>query len=262
MVTCAHVVIPGGHIQVAGEIVVIETVKPPHEVMRNPHARRQVGAQDIHLNLLEVTVGCRDKPLEFKHQARIMRPDWNGDLLPGGVSLAPISGGPMLVERLQGAIALSQELLEQLAAAVTVAHPRKFVVRLPADHIGVRSEALRHGAHNALGGCDHVGRSRAVMAAVAVLHLPATLVDGKHIRVGCREPGWRRGSGGTQHADNAVFSQQTYRAFEPIELDLALGRLHRGPGKFRQASHIQVGLFHQANIFGPARLRPMLGVIS
>ena len=80
----ADIVIPRSHIQVFGELVVIETIEPAHVIVGDPNPGRKMLAQDIDLVFLELAVRGGDEALEFEHQPGVMRADGDRDLIPIG----------------------------------------------------------------------------------------------------------------------------------------------------------------------------------
>src|SRR5512143_3768788 len=170
MVACTHVPVPGGLLQVGSNLIMVKTAKPAHEVVCRPDLLPQVRMQGLQLVLLELAVTCRDKSLELEHQGRVVCPDGDWDLLPGRVCLAPVCRRPTPVERHQRAVFLSQELLEELAAAIAITHAVIFIVDLPAYHIGMVAELCAQGLDDAPGGSVHLGRIDTVVAAVPELN--------------------------------------------------------------------------------------------
>ena len=89
--------------------------------------------------------------------------DWN--LLPGRIGLAPIAGGPTLIEIFQGSKAFLQVGLEVGKAGGAVADGAVFVIELPTNDIGTAAKACCHCLDNPTDVTVILGRIGAVMAA-------------------------------------------------------------------------------------------------
>src|SRR5919108_1158227 len=98
----------------------IEAIEPAHEIVGDPDLGPQMLAKHIHLQTLELTIALRDEALELQHQPGIMRADRDGDLIPGGIGLAPVARRPVLVESIQRAELASKVYLKKALAAFTV----------------------------------------------------------------------------------------------------------------------------------------------
>src|SRR5690348_7885358 len=108
----AHIIVPGGEIQVLGDGVMIETVEPAHGVAGDELATIGMGANSIHLVLLVATPGVADKTHPAQQQAGIAVGAFNWNLAPVGIGLAPVSGSPAGVQIVERAVARLQPLLK------------------------------------------------------------------------------------------------------------------------------------------------------
>src|SRR6185437_4953291 len=75
------------------------------------------------------------------------------------------------------------------------------------------------------------------------------------------QPRWRSGGrGGQVHPDSGLTHQVEYPP-EPVELEVALGRLKMRPGEDADGDEIDSRLAHQPYVFGPDLGRPLLRVV-
>jgi hypothetical protein len=79
--------------------------------------------------------------------------------------------------------------------------------------------------------------------------------------VSLSQPGGRGGSRCSQYSADIVFSKQVDGAFQPVEMVFTLSRLEGAPGKLAHADDGESGVYHQANVFRPAFIRPMFRII-
>ena len=82
MVAHPHVPIPGGNIQISIQRIMIITIIPAHKIVRDPSALAYLQPQLVDLQALKFLVTQGEEPLEFQHQSRVMRTNWQGDLVP------------------------------------------------------------------------------------------------------------------------------------------------------------------------------------
>ncbi|OQA46003.1 MAG: hypothetical protein BWY52_01008 [Chloroflexi bacterium ADurb.Bin325] len=262
MVARAHVVVPRGHVQIFVERIVVEAVEPAHEVVGDPDALAQLRAQRIDLHLLVLAIALGDETLPVEHQPRVVVADRRGDLLPVGVGLAPVGGGPARVQLVQAAVARLEKGLELAPALGAVADPVVLVIELPADDVRVLAEALAHHGRDPPAVALIDGRVDAEVAAVAVLRAAAILVHGQRLGVRLGQPGRRRGRRRAEHDRDAGLRQLIHRALQPVQVELAVRRLHGRPGKLAQPRHVEAGLLHEPDVLRPPRFGPVFRVIG
>ena len=75
-----------------------------------------------------------------------------------------------------------------------------------------------------------------------------------------RKPGGRCGARCPDHGDDVVASGGGDGVIKPVELVVALGRLHPAPGELADTNHVDACLLHQVEIGVPARFRPLFGI--
>ena len=97
-VATAHVVIPRSESQRLGDLVVVESIEEPHQIPSDELTR--VGMFANHINLVAlVFVPClAHEVLPLEHETRVMAPNWDRNFGPVVVALAPVSGGPVVVQ--------------------------------------------------------------------------------------------------------------------------------------------------------------------
>ena len=89
-VSLAHVVVPGGEVEIFLYNVVIEAVEPSHGVGGNELFGIGIGANRVQLVLLITPPGVADKPLPAQQQAGIAVLRLDRDLVPVENSFAPV----------------------------------------------------------------------------------------------------------------------------------------------------------------------------
>ena len=113
-VTLSHVVVPRGHGEIARDLVVVEVVSPrqPTQIGCNELAPVCLAAYGLKLYLLKVAPCLRHKVAMLKQQSRIAAAGNKRNLIPAIIGLAPVRGGPVLIERIERAEAPPQPLLK------------------------------------------------------------------------------------------------------------------------------------------------------
>jgi len=101
----------------------------------------------------------------------------------------------------------------------------------------------------------------ATLLSLTMFVLVSVFIDRQGPRIFLSQPGGRSGSGCSQNGDNAIRCQQVNGAVQPVEVEFSFGGLEGAPGKFAHAHNREPGFFHQADILGPARFVPVLGVV-
>ncbi len=144
------IVVPGDEIELAAHGEIVDLAKAEaHQV--GGDGGRAVGLEDVDLFLGIADPLIGGKAVEIQLQARVGGAHGiggQGDLIPGGIGVAPEGGAPGVVEGVQRAIAALQPALEGLGAGGAVAAgmmAAEFVVELPSHHLGMPGIALGHG---------------------------------------------------------------------------------------------------------------------
>ena len=135
-----------------------------------------------------------------------------------------------------------------------------FVVELPADDVGVVAEVEGHLLGDVVGELAVFGIGEGELLAIAVLGALAVLIDAQGLGIFGGEPRGRRGGGRAEDDADVMFGGEGDGAVEPAEVVVALGRFHGAPGKFADAHDVDVGGFHEREVFVPLRLGPLLGI--
>ena len=204
--------------------------------------------------------GVGDELLPVEKKAGVAVGLLDGNLVPRAVSFAPVGGGPAGVEVVQCLVLGLEPLLELRARLGAEIFAVVFVVDLPANDVGVVAEAL-----GKFGGDDAaelaVFRVREVeLLAIAVLILASIGVGAESFGVLLREPCGRRGGGSADDDGDVVLLGEAYGVLKPIELEVALGGLHGGPGELADAGEVHVRLLHEGEVGFPTGFGPLLGV--
>ena len=153
-----------------------------------------------------------------------------------------------------------QPILKLLARDLVVGHLGIFVVDLPAHDVGIVPEAHRHLLGDAAAEFPIVRRGSRPLRAVAMRRSTSVLFDPQDVGILLSQPGGRTGGRCADDGDDVMLGGEVNGAFQPVEIILAFGRLHTAPGKFGEADDFQVGGFHQAQVFFPAGLWPLLWI--
>ncbi len=122
------------------------------------------------------------------------------------------------------------------------------------------AEAFGHGTGDGGGELAVGGVGEVEVLAVAVLVLLTVLhvAEGGGVLLG--EPGGRCGGGGAEHDGDVVLFGEADGVVEPVEVVVAFGGLHAGPGELGDADEADVGLLHEGEVGVPAGLGPLLGI--
>ena len=193
-VTLSHVVVPRGHGEIARDLVVVEVVSPrqPTQIGCNELAPVCLAAYGLKLYLLKVAPCLRHKVAMLKQQSRIAAAGNKRNLIPAIIGLAPVRGGPVLIERIERAEAPPQPLLKLRKGRGIEGLVSVLVADLPSDHITIVSETLRHSSRD-VSTEDPVTRAGIVkLAAATVFCAPAVRIYTQSIGVLRCEPGWGR----------------------------------------------------------------------
>ena len=83
------------------------------------------------------------------------------------------------------------------------------------------------------------------LLAVTVLILAAVGHGAEGFGIFLREPGGRRGGGCADDDGDVVLFGEADGVLEPVELVVALGGLHGGPGELADAGEVDVRLLHE-----------------
>src|SRR5208282_5372911 len=81
-------------------------------------------------------------PAQEQPGIAVVHRNWN--LVPGGIGLAPVGGGPAGIEIVQGAVTGFQPLLKLRAGLRIEGGFGILIVNLPAEDIGIVAKALGH----------------------------------------------------------------------------------------------------------------------
>src|SRR5581483_2737057 len=153
------------------------------------------------------------------------------DLIPVAVGLGPVGGGPALVQVVEGLVVVAKPVLKLRAVVGAFAVGGVFVVDLPADDVGVVTEALGEFGGDDAAELAVLGVAEVKLLAAAVGVLPAVRLGAKGFGVLLREPGGRSGSGCADDDGDVVFFGEADGAVQPVELEVTLGGFHGGPGE-------------------------------
>src|SRR6185437_2541340 len=256
----ADVIIPRRQVEVLRYLVMVEAVEPAHHVGGDELSWRRILANRIELIFLVAAPSIADETFPAQQQAWVARLGFNGNLVPVAVSLAPVRSGPAGIQVIERAVAIFQPCLEVRACLRIERDLEIFVIDLPADHIRIVSEALRHAAGDVAGQLTIFRIVPIELLAIAMFFLATILVGAQRLWIFLRQPGGWRCSGRAKHGVDAALSGFIDGAFQPVKFVVAFGRLHRAPCKFADADEMDPGFLHQIKIDGPARLRPALRI--
>ena len=256
------IIVPRNKRERLGDAVMIEAIEPTHKVSGDELTRLCTGTNGVNLRLLIARPAIGNEIFPFEHQSWIGALLRNRNLAPVVVGLAPVSSGPMRVEVFDGLEFFLQPILKLLSRAFIVGHQRVavFVVDLPADDVRVVPIVLRHLLRNAAAEFAVLGRGGRSVCAASVLHALAVHFHAKRFRIFESEPRRRRGGGRSHNRNNVVLCGERDGAVKPLKFEMAFGRFHSAPRKFRNANGANVRGFHQLQIFFPSRFRPLFRI--
>jgi len=240
--------------------VVIVAVEEAHHVGGDELATVRVGADDVKLVLLVAAPGVRHEALPTEKEARVAVGGFDGDLRPVVVGLAPVGGGPFVVEVVEGAVALVDPGIEAGLVGGAVRFAGVLVVDLPAHDIGVVAEAFGFLQGHGAGELTILGVRPVELLAVAVLVGAAVFVDAKRLWILGGEPCGRGGAGGSDDDGDVVTFGGPDRTVQPVQIVVAFGGLEFGPCELADADEADVGGFHQGEVGVPAGFWPLLGI--
>ena len=251
----ANVGVPRNHIEIARDHAAVETIRPAESA---EICRDELPLVDLVLLKPAPLVG--DEALVIEHQPGIAAASGHRDLVPTRIRLAPVSGDPVGVELVKGAVARLQPVVEEPLRFVVERVLGVFVVDLPADDVRVVAETRRHLL-------DDLATQLAILRARIgklpprpVFHTLAAFGHAQRLGIFRREPCRRRIRWRAEHHDQVMRAGGVDRALEPVKRVAALARLHAAPRKLTDAHHPEACFLHQCEIGIPARLRPLLGI--
>ena len=91
-------------------------------------------------------------------------------------------------------------------------------------------------------------------------HALAIGFHAEHVGIFLREPRRRGSRRRAEDRNNVMPGGQIDGALQPVKVIVAFGGLHAAPGKLGDADDLQIGGFHQAQIFFPARFGPLFRI--
>jgi len=138
----------------------------------------------------------------------------------------------------------------------------EFVVRLPADNVGILGEMPGDSAGDAFGLRAKSGIRRAAMLPAAMHHAPTILIHAHPLRLLHGEPARRAGGGGAKNGRNAPFAQSFDGLIEQGKIEFSRFRFHQIPGKFRHAHDVHPSLHHTVGVVLPVLGAPMFRIIG
>src|SRR5271166_2759763 len=217
-------------------------------------------ADDVDLIRGIALPGIAYEALPLKKQGGIFIVASDRDLVEGVVGLAPVGGGPVLVEVGNGSVLVGEPRVELGFGFGIEGNLTVFVVQLPADDVGVVAEMDSHLLGDGAGELAVALVGEGELSAVAVLGTTAVLINAKSLRIfGC-QPGWRRGGGCAENDADVVLRGEGNGAFEPPEFVMPFGGLHGAPGKLADADEVDVRGFHEGEVGLPLGFRPLFGI--
>ena len=259
------VVVPAGDVDLLGKVKVVDIVEAVHHV----DGKFRLGGQLAHtvaLPLIKINALVADEALPIQRQALHCVFALGGrafDLAPIGVVVAPERCIPCLVQCVKAAVTLLQPGAECVLAELAVTLAAELVADMPQDHGRVIAETLSQLAVDDCHFFTVDRRSVAMILAAVVQFAHAVAAHTAHLGVFLGQPGRSCGAGRCQNGRDAVCVQVVDDIGQPVQVELALLRLERGPGEHAQRNHVDVCFFHQFHIFGKdiRAVQPLLGVI-
>ena len=264
LVPC-RVVVPAGDIDFLCHFKVIDAVKAVHHI----GGEFGTGCQffdGIPFKFQKINVSVTDKALPIQRQCLHSVFALRGgafDLLPCGVIVAPETGVPRLVQRLQAAVARLQPTAELRLAQLAVAVPAHLVGDMPQDDCRVVAEALRQLLVDTPHFIPIQRRGIAVILPPVVQLAYTVSAHTAHLGVLVRQPRRACCAGGCQNRADPVGVQVVDDVRQPVQRVHTLLRLQCRPRKHAQRHRVDTGLFHQLDILRQyvRSVQPLLGVV-
>ena len=226
-----RVVVPAGDINLLCHLKIVDAVKPIHHI----GGKFGIGGNfldGIPLKFQKVDMSITDEALPVQRQCLHSVFALRGgafDLLPRGVVVAPETGIPRLVQRLQATVARLQPTAELRLAQLAVAVPAHLVGDMPQDDCRVTAEALRQLLVDTAHFIPIQRRGIAVIL-TPVVQLPhAVSPHTAHLRVLVCQPCGACSTGGRQNRADPVGVKVVDDVRQPVQLEHALLRLQHRP---------------------------------
>src|SRR4030042_6086078 len=137
----------------------------------------------VDLQLLKPLIAKGHEMLEFQHQSRMVWTNWQRNLVPGIIGLAPIGGCPVQVKLFKRSIFLCQEFLKEPHTAWTVAVTIELIVNLPTNDMWIGAKLCAHRPNQASHHIMKLSRIDTIMIAVSELNPSPVLVNRKNVWV-------------------------------------------------------------------------------
>ena len=163
--------------------------------------------------------------------------------------MRPVGQAPLAVQVVHGDVLGPQLVNEALEhSGVVEGEQARLVVHLEADHGGVVAVALDDLAQYPLG-VELEGRVGVVdFLAVAPVDGLTRLEIGGDLGVAAYQPRRNGIRGGAEDDIDSAGMGAVEHRLEPVEVELAIARLPRGPDRFADANHAEVGGGHEVEI--------------
>ena len=260
----AYVIVPSSKRERLRDGVVVEAIEEAHEVACDELSRVGVFTNLGNLILLVVIPGCCYEAFPFQHQPRVVAANWHWDFIPIIVGLTPIACAPARVQIVDGAVFLVKPLMELAAGFIVIRHQgvAVFVVNLPAHHVRIVSKTQGELLCDFSAELAVDGRRRRSVRAIAMRYALAIRFSAENFRMLLRKPCRGSSRWSSYDTDDMVLGGSSNRALQPIEVVVSFGRLIAAPRKLGDAHDFDIGGLHQAEIFVPPRLRPLLRIPS
>ena len=260
------IIVPGGHVQRAAQVEVVDAFIGRHHIGRTGHVRRdRLQRRDFPLVKVPELVGRETPPVERERRVIALSDGRRAfHRVKRGIEVAPERVPPGLIEFVDRAVPLFEPGAEALLAQRTVALAAVFVGYMPQSQRGMRLVTLRQ---RRIDGADLFAvhrRGQAMVVPGAVQFPRPVRAHAQHLRVLFRHPLRLRAAGCGKHRFHPVGREQVHDLVQEAEVILPFAWLEHSPGEDAHRQRIDARRLGQLHVARPdffLHVPPLLGII-